>query len=358
MRCLCVMLMFGIILGWQNVEASQTDLNQDGHVDWSDFLLFAQAYRADDPQCDLDQNGQVNQADFRVFVDAYGDRDQIVPSTKFAKLGWSRFLLRQARTVDSVVNAEVGEIIEVELFIEGRGESIIGANVFLEFDDRYLQLIPAVAVPELTPFQQGTFLIGTVFGNNTLGDTVGGNGSVFYNEQIPVGFQGEQRAAIGDGVLATFKLRIVGNPRDTKTIVRLVKQSPTGSESGYFVKDDPGAIYAFRENQDLDIRIVNWGFSTVSDNFSACVTQNDIPVSGLQIEVAPFISGQSLVYLKGITDTFGCVVGGLKSGLYIFRARDLTSNEIVGQWHSVPINVGSFIDLTLPIGAPFVVNRP
>lgn len=355
------MLIFGIILGWQNVDASQTDFNQDGRVDWSDFLLFAQAFRADDPQCDLDQNGQVNQADFRVFVDAYGDRDQILPSTKFAKLGRSRFILRQAGTtgsIGSIVNAEVGEIIEIELFIEGRGESITSANVFLGFDDRYLQLIPASTIPVLTPFQQGTFLRGTVLENRSLIDTVGRNGSVFYNEQIPIGFQGEQRAAIGDGVLATFKLRIVGNPRDTKTIVRLVSQSPTGSESGYFVKDDPGSIYAFRENQSLDIRIVNSGFSTVSDNFSACVTQNDIPVSGLQMEVAPFIAGQSLVYLKGITDTFGCVVGGVKSGLYIFRARDLTNNEIVGQWHSVPINVGSFIDLTLPIGAPFVVNEP
>ena len=363
-----VYLVVLLLFGFQIVGATQSDVNSDGRVDWHDYLLFVQAFKAGDFKGDLNQDGQLDQTDVALFAQAYGYQAQTAPSTKFAKLGQSRLILRKIGTTGSIstIEAKVGDIITVELFIEGREERLTGVEIFLEFDDQYLQLTPDTTVPELTPFRQGVFLRGTVFQNNTLGDFIGSslNNNIpffqlYYQEETPRNAEdGAQRSAVGDGVLATFKLRVIRSHPEKTTAVRVIRASPTGSETGYFKLEDPGSVYAFDMIRDLTIQTVNEGF--VTSNFELLVTQNGLPVGGLQIEIAPFIAGQSLVYIdEGVTDSSGRNAGRVNSsGLYVFRARDLTRQEIVGQWHSVPLNANSFINLTLPIGAPFVVNEP
>lgn len=160
------------------------------------------------------------------------------------------------------VDVEVGDELNIEMFLEGRGESITGVDIFLEFDDSYLQLIPARTTPDIRPFTQGPYLRGTVAKNSTLGDAVGGGGNQFaffqlqYNEDIaPSGFTGEQRAAVGDGVCATFKLRVIRKPSTVTSGIRVVRNSPTGSETGYFKKGDAGAVYNFNQITELTLSI-------------------------------------------------------------------------------------------------------
>ena len=182
------------------------------------------------------------------------------------KPGRSNLFVRLAGTTGfstTPVNVEVGNEINIELFIEGRGESITGVDIFLEFDDTYLELIPARTIPELRPFTQGPFLRGTVAKNTTLGDAIGGGGNQFalfqlqYNEDIaPSGLGGGgQRAAVGDGVCATFRVRVIRKPTTLTTGVRVIRSSPTGSETGYFNRGDAGSVYNFNQINELSLNI-------------------------------------------------------------------------------------------------------
>ena len=48
------------------------DFNENGHVEFADFLLFARAFGSDDLSSDLNGDGLVNLPDFIVFIHAFG----------------------------------------------------------------------------------------------------------------------------------------------------------------------------------------------------------------------------------------------------------------------------------------------
>ncbi len=53
-------------------ESSPADFDDDGLVDFQDFLLFAEAFGSIDPRFDLDQSGRVDFADFLEFARIFG----------------------------------------------------------------------------------------------------------------------------------------------------------------------------------------------------------------------------------------------------------------------------------------------
>ncbi len=59
-----------------------------------------------------------------------------------AKNGQSELELRQPNTTNNNISAQVGETVQVEVFIRGRGEQITGVQLFFSFDDTFLELVP------------------------------------------------------------------------------------------------------------------------------------------------------------------------------------------------------------------------
>lgn len=54
----------------------RADFNSDGNIDFSDFILFAQAFSTEDATFDLDGSGLVDFADFLEFAKNFGKRVQ------------------------------------------------------------------------------------------------------------------------------------------------------------------------------------------------------------------------------------------------------------------------------------------
>ena len=60
--------------------ASDCDFNNDGRVDFTDFIAFSQAFGTDQEQFDLDGNTRVNFQDFIIFVQFYGQEITAIPT--------------------------------------------------------------------------------------------------------------------------------------------------------------------------------------------------------------------------------------------------------------------------------------
>ena len=59
------------------------------------------------------------------------------------KAGRANLLVRQQNTKTTEPTVEVGQILNVEAFVEGQGEPVTQVSVILSFDDTYLEIIPA-----------------------------------------------------------------------------------------------------------------------------------------------------------------------------------------------------------------------
>jgi len=55
-----------------DVPFSMVDFDTDGHIGFSDFIIFAQAFGNKDPDRDLDGDGQVGFSDFIIFAQQFG----------------------------------------------------------------------------------------------------------------------------------------------------------------------------------------------------------------------------------------------------------------------------------------------
>jgi hypothetical protein len=185
-----------------------------------------------------------------------------------SKQGRSRLRVQILGTRTTSATVNVGEVVNVEVFIEGNGEQLNGADVFLEFDDQFLELVPAGISPgdgRIFPFTRGTYMQaagGVVGGNSTLGDALGdGNTNKIplfqlqYNENIPPGGFGGSPSVVGDGRLASFQVRVARKPASQTTRIVVVRTSPSGSETGYFKTGDPGSVYGFSEITELQLTI-------------------------------------------------------------------------------------------------------
>jgi len=350
---ICLLLSIG------SAKASEPDFNVDRLVNLHDFVAFAQAFKTADASCDLNRDGVVNQVDIDLFVGMFQNASRRLRAAKISRAGRARLYLRQADVLTDYPVISVGDTLTVELFIEARNEQLTGVAVFLEFDDQCLELIPNRVTPEgILPFQQELFMQGAVFQNSTLGDVIGDSNAnklplfqLYYNEDIPAGFGNTRRAATGDGVLATFQLR--ASWPTAATSIRVVAISPTGSETGYFRSGFPGIVHRFDTVQELTLSI---------ESFAGTVIYAIVPgtTRALELKMTPSIAGQPPHYRwLEITDANGRAIfqpPTLKSGLYMIRAVDPVTDQFIGQWHSIPINANTSVQLSLPIGAPAQIS--
>lgn len=188
-----------------------------------------------------------------------------------AKSGQSELELRQPNTPNNTISAQVGETVEVEVFIRGRGEQITGVQIFFSFDDTYLELVSQGSSQNgPRPFIPGGYIDGSVFRNDSMDDAIGNSSinklplyQMLYQEQISGGF-GSHVFRAGDGTIARFSLRVIRKPQTGSVRVVVDASSPIGSQSGYFIVSDPGTTYTFQniknvtfnvQGVDLDVRL-------------------------------------------------------------------------------------------------------
>ena len=133
-----------------------------------------------------------------------------------AKNGLADLELRQPNTTNSIISAQVGEIVEVEVFMRGRGEQTTGVQIFFSFDDTFLEMVSLGQTNNgPKPFVPGGYISGSIFRNDSMDDKIGDSSAnklpgyqMLYQEQVS-GFGGNQVARIGDGTIARFSLRII-----------------------------------------------------------------------------------------------------------------------------------------------------
>lgn len=129
----------------------------------------------------------------------------------------------------------VGEAFDLEVRIDTGGEDVNGIDVFLTFDEHYLQVRdqdpddppPVDPDPEtVQPFLQGSFLGGWIINNDTHGDAPGGPGSEPHPQEPDIpGFQldyGEANlfgSASGTGLIATLTFDVIEIAPDYHTII-------------------------------------------------------------------------------------------------------------------------------------------
>jgi hypothetical protein len=244
------------------------DLNGSGNVDFADFLLMSKGIQSGSALCDLNGDDRVDDKDFVLFSRIYGsdgagDRSR---AHKFApgKAGVAHLILRERSKGRSTPTVTVGDTLEVELFMEARGASVTQVEVILSLDDAYLQVVRANPRGDIIrPFLAGGFLSGQVEVNDTQGDLVGDSDAnqiplfqLHYSELI-ANFQGiPQRVAVGNGVVARFKARVIGAPSVGVTPILIDVISPTGAETGYFIVSDPGAVYNFARMTSMEVTVL------------------------------------------------------------------------------------------------------
>ena len=56
------------------IRTNESDFNNDGVVDFQDFLKFVDGFKRGDTRYDLDQDGQTGFSDFLAFARAFGRR--------------------------------------------------------------------------------------------------------------------------------------------------------------------------------------------------------------------------------------------------------------------------------------------
>jgi hypothetical protein len=181
--------------------------------------------------------------------------------------GRADLTLRQRTTNTSTPAVKVGDELEVEAFVIGNGESVTQVTFFLSFDDTYLELIPVGTrvqngITITTAWTKGEWLGGTPFYNDTLGDAIGNSAAnqiprfqIRYTELIQK-FQGApQRVAIGNGVAARFRVRVIRKPPSGTTQISIDRSSPSGGETGYFINGEPGITYNYRNMKEMTVSV-------------------------------------------------------------------------------------------------------
>jgi hypothetical protein len=175
-----------------------------------------------------------------------------------AREGKAHLIIQHLTPSPNGTALQVGDIFHLALKVDAQNENITGVVVYLSVDDDYFEIIPARQSRSFFfPFRQGNWLNGTVFLNSTLGDSLLNgqinsmgnkrpNYQLVYNEDKPPTFSGTRNGVSGKGTLAEFTLRLIKDHPNPLQAITVDHTSPTGSESGYFVKDFPGTVYSLK----------------------------------------------------------------------------------------------------------------
>lgn len=279
--------------------------------------------------------------------------------------GRATLVFREVVSQASEVEASPGDTLTIEAVIDAAGDEITGAVLFLSMDDDVIELVPQ-RFPDgprpMQPFEKGDFINGEVYNNDTIGDVIGdplANGlplfQLRYFENIPAAPFGEPRVATGTGVLARFRVRVVGNKAST---IEVDEVSPIGSSMGYFVLGKPGVTHAYKRVTTFRIlaeRIRERVVEPTSNGetlVDVTLLRLGLPVSDIEMSCARSVSGRSMHFdLTGETDATGTVrlrIEDGETGYYTIRART-PEGTVLGVWNSIPVNRGNRHRLTFTL---------
>lgn len=367
-------------------EVAVADFDGNGTVDFADYLKLARALGTDRARFDLNGDGQVGLEDYQAFSRVLGRASAIRQGLgkPLGRSGRAELSLRAVGGDGSRLTAQAGDTLQVEAFVEANNEAVTQVTLFLTIDERYLTLVPAGTLPQgghpaLVAFSQGEWLSGSLFFNDTLGDSIGNSDA----NQIP-GFQlryaefiqkfqgAPQRSVTGSGVLARFRVAVTEAPREGGTRIRVDVSSPSGGETGYFIKGEPGLVYNFARVEELTVNAEGESQPPpASTLLVATVTRGGEPVHDLEVGFSRSVSGRVPDYKwEGTTDEEGRAEVRVMAdpngqfwrtgtpGYYVARAVDPQTGAVVGRWGSIPIPGGREVRVTLPIGEPAAVPRP
>lgn len=334
--------------------AADCDFDGNGVVEFADYLMFVRAYGTGKTGCDLDKNGMVDDADFLTFVKLF--RQTTEPAAPVlsrlqkapGKQGVADLSVRQRETGSTGPEVRVGDVLDVEAFVEANGASVTQVSLFLTFDDRFLEIIPAnPGEAPIRPFSQGGWLSGQMFFNDTMGDVIGDSGinqipgfQLRYSEFIPRPLGAPQRVAVGSGAVARLQFRVIRKPASGTTTIQVDVISPTGNETGYFIDGDPGNVYNFRTVTPITVRVSEGDTLRVRDvgpliltagrdttiDLKALVISGSIPDLVWSVTPTPSVAVEiDPVGQVAILRSAPSFVGD--AGAVIFRAQDPTGLE-------------------------------
>ena len=125
---------------------------------------------------------------------------------------------------------QVGDTLEIQVFIEPRGAALTSVSAYVSFDQEVFTLLPDQTLDDGTvlPFRSGGFMGGQIYANSTAGDIIGslvGNGlDGFQLDYVAVsgsGSVGNRQVSSEPGVLASFRLTLVGYPESNMARIQL-----------------------------------------------------------------------------------------------------------------------------------------
>ncbi len=134
------------------------------------------------------------------------------------------------RTATAQQQVQVGDTLEIQVFIEPRGAALTSVSAYVSFDQEVFTLLPDQTLDDGTvlPFRSGGFMGGQIYANSTAGDIIGslvGNGlDGFQLDYVAVsgsGSVGNRQVASEPGVLASFRLTLVGYPESNMARIQL-----------------------------------------------------------------------------------------------------------------------------------------
>jgi hypothetical protein len=268
--------------------------------------------------------------------------------------GRASLVFREEVSKSSDLSVTLGDTLTIEAFVDAAGDQVTGAVLLLSMDDSVLELIPQDSSHTgLVPFEQGEFMDGVVFNNDTINDVVGdplANALPFfqlrYFENVQAAPFGEPHTATGSGVLARFKVRVVGLRGAT---IMLDEVSATGWEMGYFVQGKPGLPHRFDRTTLFRVapkQVVDRLVTASVDGrtlMDVTLLRFGRAVADVEVAVAQTISGRPLTYSEAAeTNSQGvarCDVSSTGKGYYTIRATS-QDGQVLGRWNSVPVNPG------------------
>lgn len=189
--------------------------------------------------------------------------------------------------LEAATQAEIGAVVEVAVVLESRGRDITSASAFISFDDQVFSLVPdeVLEAGGTVPFRQGQVLPGQVYENSTAGDTVGvvqgnrwGGFQLNYVAVTGQGGDGGRIVAAERGVLATFKVRVIGYPAQEGGWIRL--DTAGRRRSAYTVLQEPGVAQSFQvEGTPLELEISGDGLLPLPEMVLVAGAAADVDLS-------------------------------------------------------------------------------
>ena len=125
--------------------------------------------------------------------------------------------LQEAKTKSSNFSASVGEIIDIDIYINTMGNQLAGVSIFLSFDDKYFELMDAdTARSGIQPVKDGPFVNWQVVENDTHGDP--GNSIPKFQVDYAELTLSAQSTKSGDGVIGTIHLKPIKPVASTEIV--------------------------------------------------------------------------------------------------------------------------------------------